>query len=117
LGCAAPPIETSPSSPDVKNVSEYGQSLMPFLRNPRHSGRGWAFAEGFTPNGDGPYNRHERAVFAVNGYKLIRRQDYDDELYNLLDDPDETSNLLLRPLSPAEEVVLNELESLLIDVS
>jgi arylsulfatase A-like enzyme len=94
-----------------------GQSLMPFLRNPDHQGRGWSYAETFAPNGSGPYDKHEQAVMSVQGYKLIRRQGEADELYHVDFDPKEMNNLLLGELTEAEQTALDELESILIDVS
>lgn len=68
-------------------------SLLPFLRGYRGELRATVFSEQFVPNGL-PYapTGFERAVRDAR-YKLIRRSDKADELFDLLLDPCERTNL------------------------
>ena len=82
-------------------------SLVPYFSNPTQSIRNTVYSEKFSPNGPGPYTTHERAI-RNDRYKLIRRLGQSDELFDLLLDPFETSNLLPN-LSASEQVAFDAL--------
>jgi len=68
-------------------------SLVPYFSKPAAQLREYVYAEVFEPNGFGPYTRHDRGVRDAR-YKLVRKLNEADELYDLLLDPFENSNLL-----------------------
>ena len=82
-------------------------SLLPYLRAGGSPPlREHLFTERFQPNGPGPYNLIEHAIRDAR-YKLIRRSNAPDELYDLLDDPKETADLLLgTPSAEAGQALL-----------
>jgi arylsulfatase A-like enzyme len=84
-----------------------GISLMPYLENRTHpQPRAWAYAEQFAARYD---RRWERAI-RNERYKLIRRVDGSREFYDLVADPLEATNLLLRTLTAAQNRALGALE-------
>lgn len=84
-------------------------SFLPLLQNPLGAGnRSFVYAEGFSPNGFGPYASEQRT--AVDGrYKLIWRDGVYEEMFDLELDPFEGTNLLPGPLSPDEQVAFDAL--------
>lgn len=69
-------------------------SFVPYLEDPAQpSLRDFAFAESFSPNGFGPYERVERAIRGER-FKLIRIEPLPDQLYDLWTDPFEQTDLL-----------------------
>ena len=93
-----------------RSAAEDSVSLVPYFTNPGLSLRTTVFAESFSPNHQValPYDAHERAI-RDSRYKLIRRTGEPDELYDLLTDPWESSNLvpLMSVGSPEEAAYLN----------
>jgi arylsulfatase A-like enzyme len=84
-------------------------SLVPCFHDPNASLRASVYAEAFTPNGGTlPHASHSRAVRDAR-YKLIRVSGAPDELYDLLNDPFETANLLLGALSSTEQAAYDAL--------
>ncbi len=92
-------------------------SFAPCFGSPWLSPRSAVYAERFTPNGPPPWDEHERAVRGPR-FKLIREDGQPDELYDLLVDPFETTNLL-PGLSPAAarayDILRDELAALGVD--
>jgi arylsulfatase A-like enzyme len=73
-------------------------SLVPYLRSADPSApREWLFAERFTPNGPGPYNRHHRAVRGPR-YKLVWNSRGGVRFHDLELDPGERRPLRLAGL-------------------
>jgi hypothetical protein len=88
------PLETTSSS-----------SFEACLRDPEGcTHREIVYAEGFTPNNPEPgsVTAHRQAT-RERRYKLIIRESDDEELYDLLADPDEIANLLAGPLTVEQE--------------
>ncbi len=78
-------------------------SMVPYFADPTLSVRRWMYTERFGPNGaTPPFPSHQRAIRSTR-FKLIRRTDRPDELYDLLADPWETTNLLTSPLTPVAQ--------------
>lgn len=75
------------------------KSLLPILKNQSNQVRPWVFSEIFklTPDAD------DAKAMRTSEYKLIRFDVAGNEaFYNLVNDPDENTNLLTRPLSATE---------------
>lgn len=89
-------------------LTEDSVSFVPTLRNPATSPRQLAYAEGFSPNGAGPYAEHNRSV-REDRYKLIRQLGEPDELYDLQLDPFEQTNRLDLGLTPVEQAAYDTL--------
>jgi len=85
-----------------------GVSLGPYLEAPlQPTLRPWVYSERFKPNGFGPYEQHQRAVRDVR-YKLIRDLGDGDSvigesLFDLADDPFETTDLLGGQLTASQQ--------------
>lgn len=81
-------------------------SLVPYFSNPSQpSLRATVHAELFDPLGFGPFSRHDVAARDAQ-FKLLRlatATSSHEEMYDLLADPFEQTNLLLAPLSPAAQ--------------
>jgi arylsulfatase A-like enzyme len=76
------------------STAEDSVSLVPYFSDPSlPSIRESVYAETFQPNGFGPYTTHDRTV-RNERYKLIRRLGEPDELYDLVTDPWETTDLV-----------------------
>jgi arylsulfatase A-like enzyme len=77
-------------------------SIVPILRNTTGKRRTWAFAEQFNSSGlvGAPFQFGK--VIRNLRYKLIRTDNGPDELYDLVNDPYERSNILLRALTSIE---------------
>ena len=73
-------------------TAEDSISLVPYFAPGTPSLRSTVYAEIFTPNGPGPYTRHDRCLRTAQ-YKLIRKLTGQDEFYDLLSDPLETQDL------------------------
>lgn len=73
-------------------TAEDSVSLVPYFTPGTPSLRSTVYAEVFTPNGPGPYTRHDRCLRSAQ-YKLIRTLTGQDEFYDLLADPLETQDL------------------------
>jgi arylsulfatase A-like enzyme len=83
-----------------------GLSLMPYLADvPHPTPRQWSYAESFTAT---PDTEWERAV-RDGSYVLIQRFDGPPEMYNLIADPLQRTNLLAGPLGPAEQAAMTVL--------
>jgi hypothetical protein len=79
---------------DRPSAAEDSISLVPCFSNPRHVVRDSVYAEQFSPNNSAPpFTTHDRAI-RDERYKLIRRLDHPDELYDLLEDPLELEDLV-----------------------
>jgi hypothetical protein len=92
------------TSPDIEIDSV---SLLPVLRNQPGPRRTWAYAEQF---GTFPFplppGAAARAGTAIRSprYKLIRFEDGDTELYDLVSDPYEANNLMVGALSDPQRL-------------
>lgn len=85
-------------------------SLVPYLEGVGHpSQRSFLFSERFGPNG-GPIHSAKRAV-RDERWKLIRRQNQPDVLYDLQADPYETFDLLQYALPPEAQVAYARLQN------
>ena len=85
-------VDASGTVPDGTTID--AQSLVPIIQNQASDVREWVFTElfGLNADSDGKAIRNE-------SYKLIRFDSGSEELYNLNQDPFETTNLLLGTLS------------------
>lgn len=73
--------------------AEDSVSMVPYFSNPNLSLRSTVFSEKFSPNnGTLPFTDHDRAI-RNHRYKLIRRTNEPDELYDLSNDPFEATDL------------------------
>lgn len=96
-----------------ESTAEDSVSLVPYFTNPRQSLRATVYTEQFTPNNAAPpFTLHDRAVRDAR-HKLIRRVDAPDELYDLVTDPFETTNLLAVGLTPEQREAFAALEAAL----
>lgn len=94
----------------VPSSAEDSVSLVPLFAQPDQALRRTVYAELFWPNhGDVSQARHERAV-RDRRYKLIRRSGRPDELFDLLLDPFETTDLLPSP-TPEEQRAYETLQA------
>lgn len=107
LVCSADIFATVADLVDSPVNAEDSVSLLPYFRDPNAQLRRFVYAEVFEPNGSGPYTRHDRCVRDAR-YKLIRKIGAADELYDLLVDPFEQSNLL-PSLSMSEQAAYDAL--------
>ena len=98
-----PASRENPDGPDDLDVVLDSQSLLPYLqaRAPDEGtkARGFAYAELFRLGGPDPRFAISQAIRDVRGFKLIRFYETNDpaksfELYDLVDDPDERTNLI-----------------------
>lgn len=96
---------------DVPGSAEDSISLVPYLEGFTGSLRSSIYAETFVPNGL-PFTPtdHRRAIRDAR-YKLIRRTGSGDELYDLVNDPCETSNLYPPPPGSAAEEAWERLDA------
>jgi len=81
-------------------------SMVSYLKGDKTSKRKTIYSEIFWPNGSKfPHINHQRAI-RDNRYKLItkrkKNKDKGDEFYDLLKDPFETNNLLLKGLTKSQ---------------
>ncbi len=85
----------------VPSLAEDSVSMVPYLQGTDRAQRRHVYAEFFSPNGQGPYTTHTRAVRNLR-YKLIRSSASADEFYDLWIDPFEQVDLFpgLTPSSP-----------------
>ena len=84
------------------SAAEDSVSLVPYFQNPdRPSLRRHFYSERFRPNGPPPYASWRQAIRDAR-FKLIRRKQTPDELYDLERDPFEQNNLLTGPLTYLE---------------
>lgn len=99
----------------LPSAAQDSVSLVPYFANPGLSLRATVYTEAFSPNHQDslPFTNHERAVRGTR-YKLIRRTGQPDELYDLLLDEWEASNLVptLSPGSPEESAYLDLIAAL-----
>lgn len=102
----------------VRSEAEDSVSLVPYFTEPRLALRETVYAETFSPNGGTPpFPTHDRAVRNTR-YKLVRRRDAPDALYDMVSDPFETTNLLpglLPGQQAAYDALVAELVSLGVD--
>jgi len=85
-------------------VTTDGVSLVPYLTDPKQASlRKFAFTEEFTGNVWPKPNLNGHATVRNDRYKLIHRYGKSHELYDLLTDPFENTNLLKRSLSAQEQ--------------
>ncbi len=97
----------------VPTATEDSVSLVPLFSNPALAVRETVYSELFEPNGFGlQLTAHDRAV-RNERYKLVRRLAAADELYDILLDPFETTNLL-PGLTVGEQLAYDELEAELV---
>lgn len=82
------------------------KSLLPILQNRAAEVRPWAFTEIFNTT---PDLVNDGKTIRNTAYKLIRFDNGNQEFYNLLTDPNETSNLFLRTLNSTERTNYNYL--------
>lgn len=75
------------------------KSLLPIIQNKASEVRPWAFTEIFSIT---PDLTNDGKTIRNAAYKLIRFDNGNQEFYNLLTDPSEASNLLLRTLNATE---------------
>jgi arylsulfatase B len=83
------------------------KSLVPILQNTATVARPWAFSEVFSPNPAA--NSKEGKTMRNTDYKLMQFDDGTQEFYNLTNDPNEATNLLLRTLNATERTNYNYL--------
>lgn len=77
----------------VPSLAEDSVSLVSYFDDPSLALRETVFSERFSSSGGPPFTDHQRAI-RDERYKLIRRSGQPDELYDLVVDPFESSNLL-----------------------
>lgn len=92
------------------DVPEESISFAPNLVDATLPARDFAYAEVFLPRGPGPHTERYDRMLRGDRYKLVRRLDEPDELYDLLDDPTEQVDLLSEPLSSDAETALRALD-------
>lgn len=86
-------------------------SFAPQLADAAAPGRSMVYTSWFRPNGGPPdLNVYARAARGAR-YKLIRTLGSRQELYDLVADPHESEDLLLRPLTPSAETALGRLSA------
>lgn len=84
-------------------------SLVPYLSDPSTPPlREWLYAERFLPTGPGPYDVFQQAA-RDERYKVIRGTNLPTRMFDLVEDPFETTNLLSGPLSAEEQRALRQL--------
>ncbi len=97
----------------ISAPTEDSVSLLPYFRNANQALREVVYTERFSPNGSlPPIAEHSRCV-RNSGYKLIRINGQQDQFYDLLNDPFETTNLI-GGLSVAEQIAFDQLEAELV---
>ena len=97
-------VATTPQGFTIDSVS-----LLPYLENPSQTDlRPWVLSE----QSGGNVDRAGTAIRDVR-YKMIRLNSADDEFYDLLTDPTESSNLLDGVLTSAQESALDDLNTTL----
>ena len=107
-----------PADGALDSVSPDSVSLVPYLAQPdRPSLREWVYADGFAPNGPGPYVQRSRAL-RDERYKLIHRELLNGHevtlLYDLEADPFEQVDLLRQgPLTAAQQAAHDALWAVL----
>ena len=92
LVCTTDLFATFADLAGAPSQAEDSVSMVPYLQGSSAPIREYVYAEYFSPNGPGPYTVHNRAV-RRDRYKLIRREGQPDELYDLLNDPFELTDL------------------------
>ncbi len=89
----------------LSTTAEDSVSMVPYFSNPSLALRSTVYSEEFTPNNNtGPLTIHNRAI-RNDQYKLILRLDGTEELFDLIADPFEGTNLMLTLVDGSEAQV------------
>lgn len=95
-----------------------GQSFLPLLSDTDAQGRDWIYSESLERRGRGQQAEIVGRVVTIRNetYKLIDAESGADELYNVVSDPYETSNLFDGNLTPDIQDEVDDLYSILIQI-